>query len=107
MLAAGVGVTGEKWGVNLDMSYSSRTWGTGFNGDSRAALIGGTPTSRDGKIDALLIFDLSGYYQVTDQVKLIGGLQNIFDERGVVSRIPEGPRTNAPRMWFAGFEAMF
>jgi len=106
-LAAGVGVAGEKWGVNLDMSYSSTSWGSGFNGDSRAAVVGGTPTSRDGKMDALLIFDLSGYCQVTEQVKLIGGIQNLFDERGIVSRIPEGPRNNAPRMWFAGVEAMF
>ena len=79
----------------------------GAHAPSRAAVVGGTPRSPDGKIDALLIFDLSGYYQVTEEVKLIGGIQNLFDERGIVSRIPEGPRNNAPRMWFAGVEATF
>lgn len=106
-LGAGVGLEGESWGVNFDLNYVGTSWGTGFNGDSRAALTGGTPTSRDGKIDALLTCDLSGHFQVTENFKLVGGVQNIFDQRGVVSRIPEGPRSNAPRMWFAGFETAF
>lgn len=106
-LAAGIGVEGERWGVSLDMYYMSTSWGTGFNGDSRAALTGGTPTIRDGKIDALLTFDLTGHYQITENVNLVGGITNLFDERGIVSRIPEGPRTNAPRMWFTGAEVTF
>jgi Fe(3+) dicitrate transport protein len=101
--ATGVGLEFEKWGTSLDAVYSGTTWGTGFNGDPRP----GTQTSRDGKIDALLTFNLSGYYQINDQIKLLAGIQNLFDERGVVSRIPEGPRANAPRMVYAGFEAQF
>ena len=102
-LAAGIGVTGEKWGVNLDMSYTGKTWGTGYNGDPRP----GTQTIRDGRIPALLLFDLSANYIVNENVKLIAGVQNLFDERELVSRIPEGPRANAPRMIFAGVEATF
>ncbi len=101
--ASGVGLEFEKWGTSLDAIYSGATWGTGFNDDVRP----GTQSSRDGKIDALLTFNLSGYYQINDQVKLLAGIQNLFDERGVVSRIPEGPRANAPRMVYAGFEAQF
>jgi Fe(3+) dicitrate transport protein len=104
-LATGVGVSMEKWGVSLDATYSSSTWGTGFNDDPRPA--GSTATSRDGKIDPLLLFHLNGHYQLTDNVKLIAGIQNLFDEQGIVSRIPEGPRANAPRMIYAGFEASF
>lgn len=102
-LAAGVGFVAEKWGANLDATYSGSTWGTGYNGDSRL----GTQTSRDGEIDSLLLFGLSGYYQVNDHIKLLAGIQNLFDERGIVSRIPEGPRANAPRMVYAGFETQF
>lgn len=102
-LAAGVGVTGEKWGVNLDTSYTGKTWGTGYNGDPRP----GTQTIRDGRIPALLLFDLSANYRVSENVKLIAGVHNLFDEREIASRIPEGPRANAPRMIFGGIEATF
>lgn len=102
-LAAGIGIEADKWGANLDATYSGSTWGTGYNDDPRT----GTATSRDGKIDAMLLFNLSGYYQVTENVKLLAGIQNLFDERGIVSRIPEGPRSNAPRMIYAGFETQF
>jgi Fe(3+) dicitrate transport protein len=102
-VASGIGIDFEKWGANLDAVYSGTTWGTGFNDDVRP----GTQTSRDGKIDALLTFNFSAYYQLNDQVKLLAGVQNLFDERGVVSRIPEGPRANAPRMIYAGFETQF
>lgn len=111
-LAAGIGVEGEKWAVNFDMTYTSTAWGTGWNGTPRVDIPAtpvneGVPTSRDGKIDALLLFDLTGHYQVTENVKLVGGVQNIFDNQGIVSRIPEGPRANAPRMWFTGVELTF
>ncbi len=104
-LATGIGATGEKWAVNLDASYVSSCWGTGYNDDPRPA--GANPSAMDGKIDPLLVFDLSGSYQLTDEVKLVGGIQNLFDERAVLSRAPLGSRSNAPRMIFAGFEAAF
>jgi Fe(3+) dicitrate transport protein len=102
-LAAGIGYAAEKWGANLDAIYSGTTWGTGYNNDIRT----GRQTSRDGKIDALLVFNLSAYYQLNEHIKLIAGVQNLFDERALVSRIPEGPRANAPRMIYAGFETQF
>lgn len=104
-LATGIGLTGEKWALNLDASYVSSCWGTGYNDDPRPA--GANPTAMDGKIDPLLVFDLSGSYQITDEIKLVGGIQNLFDERAVLSRAPLGSRSNAPRMLFAGFEAAF
>lgn len=102
-LAAGIGVSGDKWAVNLDASYVTSTWASGWNGDTPT----GTPTSTDGKIDSLLLFDLSGHYQVNEHVKLVSGVQNIFDERALVSRHPQGPRGNSPRMLFAGAEITF
>ena len=102
-LATGIGLTSEKWAVHLDASYVSTQWGTGYNDDVRP----GNPSAMDGKIDSLLVFDLTGHYQLTDEVKLVGGVQNLFDERAIVTRAPLGARSNAPQMIFAGLEARF
>jgi len=104
-LAAGVGYQAERWGVNLDGYFTAATWGTGYNGAERIA--SEQRTARDGRIPELLLFDLTGHYQATENVRLVAGLQNIFDEQKLVSRIPEGPRANAPRMVFAGVEVKF
>jgi Fe(3+) dicitrate transport protein len=104
-LATGIGLTAEKWGVNLDASYMSTSWGTGYNDDPRPA--GSNPSAMDGKIASLLVFDLTGYYQVTDEIKLVAGIQNLFDERAIISRAPLGARGNSPQMIFGGFEAQF
>lgn len=103
--ATGIGLTRDKWAIHLDASYISTSWGTGYNDDPRPA--GSNPSAMDGKIDSLLVFDLTGHYQLTDEVKLVGGIQNLFDERAIVSRAPLGARSNAPQMIFAGFEAQF
>ena len=109
-LAAGVSLLAEKWGVNLDASFTTSTWGTGYNGNPR--LNDGTntladPSAVDGRIDALFLVDLTGHYQLNDNFKLVGGIQNIFDTQKIVSRAPLGPRANAPRMVFGGIEATF
>lgn len=101
-IAAGIGVSGEKCEVRLDASYMGSTWGSGFNDDANL-----TPSIRDGKIPALLLFDLTANYQVNDNFKLLAGVLNVFDEREIVSRIPEGPRANTPRMIFGGIEVTF
>lgn len=102
-LAAGIGITGDKWAVNLDASYVSSTWSTGWNGDTPT----GTPSAVNGKIDSALLFDLTGHYQLTQNFKLVGGVQNLFDERALVSRHPQGPRGNQGRSLFAGVEITF
>jgi len=104
-LAAGIGYQTSQWGVYLDAIYSSSTWGTGFNGNTRPDTE--ARTVRDGEIPALFLVNLSANYRLTDNLKLIAGINNLFDEQEIVSRIPEGPRANAPRMVYAGFEASF
>ncbi len=114
-LAAGISYLAEKWGVNLDASFTTSTWGTGYNDDVRIDTTPGSPTlglpgnpsAVDGKIDALFLLDLTGHYQLNENFKLVGGIQNIFDTQKIVSRAPLGPRANAPRMLFAGVEATF
>ena len=100
-LAAGIGYRAECWGVNLDAYFASHTYGTALNSPVPVA------NARQGKVDSLLTVDLTGYYAINDHWKLLGGLTNLFDERAVTTRLPEGPRTNLPRTWFAGVEAAF
>lgn len=100
-LAAGIGYSNECWGVSLDGSYVSSSFGTAANFDAPV------DSARQGKIDSLLLFDLSGHYQINDSVKLLGGLANLTDERGIISRIPHGPRTNQGRTWYLGAEILF
>ncbi len=100
-LAAGVGLEFEKWGTSLDATYTSSTFGTADNVS--------TPTAnqRQGKIDSAFLVDLSAYYKINHNLKLIGGIQNLFDEEILVSRIPIGARAGAPRSLYAGFEMTF
>lgn len=102
-LAFGIGVNFEQWGANLDASYVSNTWASGWNGTPAT----GTPVSTNGSIDSLLLVDLSANYRVTENFKVVGGVQNIFDERALVTRHPQGPRGNSPRMVFGGIEVQF
>ena len=97
-LAVGVGLQTEKWGGNLDLTYHSETFGTGDNASDPVN------SSRQGEIDSLLLLDLSAYYQLNENVKLIGGVSNLTDERGVVSRVPRGPRANQGRQFWIGAE---
>ncbi|MFK7850271.1 MAG: TonB-dependent receptor family protein [Akkermansiaceae bacterium] len=100
-LAAGVGVGFEKWGANLDVSFQSSSFGTA-NNFSRPM------TSQiQGKIDSAFLVDVSAYYQATDHLRIVGGIQNLLDEEILSSRIPIGARAAAPRSVFGGFEFTF
>ncbi|NWK54850.1 TonB-dependent receptor [Verrucomicrobiaceae bacterium N1E253] len=100
-LAAGVGVDFTQWGAFLDATWTSEMYGTGGNYSDQVV------SSREGEIDEMFLVDLSAWYQINDNWRLIGGVYNIFDEVGVVSRLPEGPRTNQGRNLYCGFEVQF
>ncbi len=100
-LAVGVGLNTEDWGANLDLSYHSETFGTAQNFDEPVN------SAREGEIDDLLLLDLSGYYQLNENWKLIGGISNLTDERGIVSRVPRGPRSNQGRALWLGAEVEY
>lgn len=96
-LAFGVGLAAEKWAVDLSATYVSDSFGTARN------LSRPDDSSRQGKIDGGFIFDLAGHVQLNEKLRLIGGVHNLFDEVMITSRIPEGPRANAPREFYVGF----
>ena len=64
-------------------------------------------SSREGKVDGGFLVDLAGYVQLSDDRRLIGGVHNVLDETITVSRLPEGPRSNAPREVYFGFEFLW
>ena len=88
-------------GVNLDGSYVSSTFGTVKN------LRSPETTSREGLIDAAFLLDVSGHVKLRENLKLIAGVQNLLEREYITSRLPEGPRSGAPRQFFIGFEFIY
>ncbi|MDA7859538.1 TonB-dependent receptor [Akkermansiaceae bacterium] len=105
-LAAGVALAKGAWSLALDATFVSDAFGTAQNVDSPSQDTTGAG-ARAGKIDELLLFDLTGTYDITENVTLLAGVNNLFDERGITSRLARGPRANIGRNAFLGFEAKF
>lgn len=105
-VAAGIGLAKGPWSVNLDMTFVGETFGTAQNVDDPSEDTTGAG-SRAGKVDDLLLFDLTGTYAISEAVTLLGGVSNLFDERAITSRLARGPRANIGRTAFVGFEAQF
>lgn len=101
-LGLSAGLEGEATAVTLSAGYSSSTWGTGYNGRSRA-----TPSAIDGRVPALLTLDLAFRHELQGGLRLVGGVHNLTDEREIISRAPLGPRANAPRTFHVGAEYRF
>ncbi|MEC7863157.1 MAG: TonB-dependent receptor, partial [Verrucomicrobiota bacterium] len=97
-LSIGAGLSAENWGLNAVGSYHSDAYGTAVNSEVLTA------NARQGKIDGGFILDLSAHYKLSDTTRIIGGVHNVLDEVLTVSRLPEGPRVNAPREFYIGFE---
>ena len=105
-VAAGIGLAKGDWSLNLDATFVSDAFGTAQNVDSPSQDTTGAG-ARAGKIDELLLFDLTGTYDLNENVTLLAGVSNLFDERGITSRLARGPRANIGRNAFVGFEAKF
>jgi len=100
-LAAGMSLLMEKWGANLDATYTGSQYGTAHNYSEPV------DSARQGKLDDYILVDFSGYYQVTDHLRLLAGVNNLFDEEYVSTRVPYGPRIGRGRYLYTGFEVKF
>ena len=89
----GTGVETDHWGVFLAATYVSETFTSASNVDGQVNGDGNLD-ARFGKTDSYFVADLSGFYKVTDRIRVLGGVQNLFDTEYNVSRQPEGA---APR----------
>jgi len=99
----GTGVETDRWGAFLTATYVSETFTSASNVDGQVNG-NGDPDSRFGKTDSYFVADLSGFYQVTDRIRVLGGVQNLFDAEYNVSRQPHGPRPGMPRFIYGGME---
>lgn len=99
--AVGTGLDAGVWGIDLLGTYVSDTFGTAKNLNSPG------DTSREGRVDGGFTVDLAAHYQISEGVKLLAGIHNLLDETMTTSRIPEGPRSNAPRSFFVGVEMVW
>ncbi len=99
----GTGVESEHWGAFISGNYVSEIYTSANNVDNQVNG-SGEPDARFGKTDSYFVADLSVFYQVSNTVKVFGGVQNLFDKEYVVSRQPYGPRPGMSRFLYAGIE---
>lgn len=96
-LSIETGLQAEQWQASLLIKYLSEM--------SEAA---GSNTELEGLVtDELLQVDFSAWYQVYDQLKLYGKIDNITDEEVIVSRRPFGARPGKPRQAIIGVKYSF
>ena len=98
----GAAIETEKWGVNVDASFTGKSYGTAAESNFVAS-----STSRNGAVGNAFIVDLSAHYQFNNNTKFVAGVSNLFDKRYISSRLPEGARANPGRSLYAGFEIKF
>jgi Fe(3+) dicitrate transport protein len=102
-LSMGAGFHTARFGGELVASYTDETFASANN--VFAPLNGlGDPDARFGTTDDFWTLDISGYYQVTPKVRVLGGVQNLLDEEYLVSRQPHGPRPGQNRFAYVGVE---
>jgi len=106
LVTVGTGVDFHKFGVFITGSFVDETFSTASNTD-RQVDPAGNPDARFGSLDSHFVVDLSGFYRLTDDAKIIAGVHNLFDEEYIASRHPHGPRPGAPQFFYAGLEINF
>lgn len=103
VLSVGTGVETDHWGAFLSGSYVDENFATANNSIEQVNG-NGDPDARFGKTDSYFVSDITGFYRMSETVKLFGGVQNLLDEEYVVSRQPSGPRPGMPLFGYVGIE---
>lgn len=105
-LSFGAGLEVDRWGVFAIGNWVDEQFGTASNTDAQLDA-NGDPDARFGKIDSHFTLDVTGHYQFNDNVKLLGGVYNVFDEEYIASRLPHGSRPGMGRFLYIGAEMRF
>lgn len=100
------GIEFDRYGIVADFTYVPETFSTASNTDKQVSP-DGTPDARFGKTDSYFLVDVTVHYQPTEWAKLVAGVKNLAGDEYIVSRHPLGPRSGAPRTWYAGVELTF
>lgn len=93
----GIGLMALDWQIDLALKYS---------GEMRDRPGQGEPTERN-RLSAYTTVDVSARYEWSSELSLQLVVDNLTDERELVSRRPFGARPNAPRMVQAGVTYRF
>ncbi|MFQ5589409.1 MAG: TonB-dependent receptor domain-containing protein, partial [Nitrospiria bacterium] len=103
VLSVGTGVETDACGIFISGTYVDETFASA-NNTGLQVNGAGDPDARFGKTDSYFVTDVTGFHRITENVKLFGGVQNLFDEEYIVSRQPHGPRPGMPLFGYAGIE---
>lgn len=103
VITAGVGLDFEKFGIAVSGSYVDETYTSASNTSEQINAVG-NPDARFGKTDSYFLLDVSAYYMINENAKLLGGVQNAFDDEYIASRHPAGPRPGRPLFAYVGLE---
>lgn len=103
----GTGIHADRVGMSVNGTYVSETFTTASNRRDEFNPVAGVADARFGTTDSFWIWDVSGYVKVSNNWKLIGGVQNVFNESYIASRHPHGPRSGAPLMGYVSMEATY
>ncbi len=92
-LQFGAGIEGASWSTQLLANYQ----------DATRTVAGSGPIPDTESTDQRFIIDLAARWQLTDQLQLIGRVENLLDETYNVARRPAGVRPGMPRTAALGF----
>jgi Fe(3+) dicitrate transport protein len=96
-LTLNAGLEGHAWRVFLAMNYVDEARASAGTGSIPAA----------NRIDRRTLVDLSGEYDLSENVRLFSSIENLGDEVYNVALRPAGARPGAPRMVLAGVRFSF
>lgn len=94
---ASVGLERTNMGVVLSAQYT---------GDVRTVAGSGDIDPFE-KVGSRVIFDIAAHYQISENVRLFGEIENLFDKEFEVSRRPYGLRPGKPQTLTAGLSVRF
>ena len=99
MASASIGLASIRWDTFLNAAYTDEMCSD--------TTCNRTDGSQAKATDELLTFDWVGNYYVSSELRTYVRVENLTDERAVVSYQPDGARANKPRTFYVGFNYSF
>ncbi len=96
-LHASIGLEADNWGAVLGMSYV----------DDMRTEVGQGPIPTMEMVKSHVVFDLSTYYMLNDDIRLYATAENLFDKKYPVARRPYGLRPGKPLTVVGGISFNF
>jgi Fe(3+) dicitrate transport protein len=91
----------------ISLGLEGNNWSTYLNGVYVDEVCVRASCADFEKTDGSFTVDISGNYQVSDDLKLFARIENLTDEQDIVSRQPYGARPNKTRTFSVGAQYSF